>query len=129
MLLEEQCTLPPSEMRTIRLSTPSFLDAVLTEGTPAPLYSVKTDDNTSTLFRHDKDDNESTTELAIVHWSDLDTPDSSPVESESFASRWVRSPLRMSFSSKDPSERGVLVDVDGKRHKMTDLLKTAAFGG
>ncbi|KAG8905887.1 hypothetical protein FRB99_008028 [Tulasnella sp. 403] len=128
MLLEDDCSISPFAVRTIHLSTPSFLGAVLSEGS-TPLYTVTTEDNVTTLYRHQKKEAAATsstplTSFAAVHWSDFESPESSPTDSPTFASRWVRS-----WSSKEVPERAIMVDVDGKRIKSSELLKTATLGG
>lgn len=129
VLLEDECRLPPPDVRTIKLSTHSFLDSTLSEGSNL-LYSILTDDSQTTLSRYDKREGSSNgasvlTEVATVYWSELESPESSPTDSPTFAARWVRG-----WSSKDAQDRrNIMVEADGRTLKLSEFLRVAAFGG
>lgn len=127
MLLTEPSSLPASTVRTIRLSTESFLGTELYEDS-TPLYSLTTTDAQTTLSRYDKKEAEAAplVNVATVSWSDLESPDSSPVDSPtSFTTRFVKS-----WTSRDTKEdRNVYVEVDGRKMKQSELLRTSPLGG
>jgi len=131
LLSDTTCKLAPPSVRTLRLSSASFLDVTLSDG-DTPLYSVKTEGSLTTLKRHDKpgssDANSSTKDVGIVYWTYAESPESSPVESPTFASRFIKA-RAAAFRTKDPADKyAVLVDVDNRRWKMAELLKSPTLG-
>ncbi|KAG8878885.1 hypothetical protein FRB97_002122 [Tulasnella sp. 331] len=111
-------------MRTLRLSTQSFLGAVIYEDSK-PLYTLETEEFETVLSRHSDKDAESMARVATVSWSELESPDTSPVDSpSSLTSRFLQS-----WTSRDSKEeRGVSIQVDGRHMKQGELLKTSALG-
>lgn len=124
MLLAESSALPGPSMRTLRLSTPSFLGAVIYEDSK-PLYTLETEDFETVLSRHSDKSAGSMAQVATVSWSELESPDSSPVDSpSSLTSRFLQS-----WTSRDSKEeRGVAVQVNGRHMKQGELLKSSPLG-
>ncbi|KAG9010388.1 hypothetical protein FRB93_004228 [Tulasnella sp. JGI-2019a] len=125
MLLADQPALPGSSMRTLRLSTQSFLGAVIYEDSKA-LYTLETEDAQTRLSRYSDKATGSAKQIALVAWSELESPDTSPVDSPAtFKTR-----LFQSWTGKDSKEdRGVSIEFAGRRMKQSELLKTSALGG
>ncbi|KIO25309.1 hypothetical protein M407DRAFT_25319 [Tulasnella calospora MUT 4182] len=127
MLLEETA-LPPNAVRTIRLSTASFLDAVLTQdGTP--IYSFLTRNSTTKLCRYNlkkaSDSCPPLVEVATVYWSEHETPSPpSPAGVSFLKPLWTRAIKR--GPKRDCT---TLVDVDGRNMQLDDLLRLSAMGG
>lgn len=125
MLLAESSALPGPSMRTLRLSTQSFLGAVIYEDSK-PLYTLETEEFETVLSRNSDKGAGSVAQVATVSWSELESPDTSPVDSpSSITSRFLQS-----WTSKDSKEvRGVSVQVDGRHMKQSELLKSSTLGG
>lgn len=126
MLLGDASTLPGPSIRTLRLSSESFLGAVIYEDS-TPLYSVSTEDAQTSIFRHGKTGAPAPlTLVSTIAWSELESPESSPVDSPtSFTSRFVKS-----WTGRDTKdERAVTIEVDGRTLKQNELLKSSTIGG
>ncbi|KAG8927100.1 hypothetical protein FRC02_008465 [Tulasnella sp. 418] len=130
MLLEEDNQIPPSSIRTIRLSSRSFLNATLSEDS-IPLYSFTTQRSLSSFKRHDRNKDgssaEGTTEIAVIHWSEMESSETSSIESST--ARKNRILPKHFLSASSAKDDNVLIDMNGRRWQLTELLKSQPLGG